>query len=139
MGFQMNKELELIKFTNLYNDEPFEYGELDCILLALRWLEIISGQKIVDEIKQHYSSMLDILNIVDEHGDVTLKILEKYGCKKLKKGQQNIGDFIAVHADPCSRINVCLGSTILAPTEDHGVIKWPLLMLEDFEVYRWFL
>lgn len=144
MRFEDEKNLCL--FAESVMGMPFEWGETDCLTLALDWLYLLTGEnqiekywerKNIEPYTYHKSEEKAIANCV-ELGPFFLEILKDLGAEKIKPNYQTLGDFIFIKDENLHyRVHVCLGETVLAATNEYGVIKWPISMMEDFEVYRW--
>jgi len=138
-------EIKLCSYAEKVNGDKFSWGTTDCLVLLLGWLEELTGSNQMSEYFQGSG-----VNPIEDHrneeeakeyletlGDFVSDILASTGFKKYKCFP-TVGDILVVGCERLGkRYHICLGATVLAATESHGVIRWPVNLLEgNYEVYR---
>lgn len=97
---------------------PFEWGRVDCAMLALEAFDIMTGQAVAESYRGRYSTRAQAIRFQRRIVDLRSK-LESLGCARAREPQ--IGDVVIVEKDGFVCGHVCVGEYVVSAWPDRGV------------------
>lgn len=119
-----NWEMFLFNAVDKEKKKPFSYGTHDCVLLASRLIESMTGEDIAAPMRGTYTTALGALKImkreygVDNVCDLASLFLPEIEIKKAKRGDVI---FYKDEKNPVGALGVILGENAIIPSDDRCI------------------
>ncbi|MCP4545953.1 MAG: hypothetical protein GY835_05745 [bacterium] len=133
-----SKERALVRLANEILGKPFKWGQLDCNILALRWLDLLTGSEELAAIVGRYSTKAEAARFAAESDRTLVEILLEHEVEFVEPGFQQPGDFLVTHVEgePWHRAHICTGHQVLSVDIETGGRLIPLSDLVECSIYR---
>lgn len=120
----MSAEIRLMEFVRDELGRPFEWGETNCLALALRAMDAMHGTNLHATHRHRMSSAARALAGTREHGlKGVMMFLQQHGLTALTLNYAQEGDILlGLTEDGQIAAHVSLGNRVLSSTQADGVI-----------------
>jgi len=134
----LSSERLLGRFARSWIGRPFVWGETDCSILALAWVDTIIGEdRFVRQVLGRYDSPETAAAFSASFGKSLADLLLDAGFTPAPAGVTPTGSIILVASEDYTRAHVCLNQKILSADETDGVVVVPRRLIpRDREVFR---
>lgn len=120
----ISADIRLMEFVRSEVGRPFEWGETNCLALALRAVDAMRGTTLHATHRHRMSSAARALAGTRKHGlDGVVRFLQQHGLIELAPNFAQEGDILlGLSEDGQIAAHVSLGTRVLSSTPDDGVI-----------------
>lgn len=132
-------ELRLQQFVRSEIGKPFEWGETNCLALALRAVDYLHGTTLHADHKHRMTSAKRAQAGTRKHGLAgVMRFLEKAGLVEVKPNFAQPGDILlGLTDDGQIAAHISLGTRCLSSTQDHGVEMIPVFAIKPITAAGW--
>ena len=118
----------LAQFIESRRDQPFAWGSNDCCIFAADWVELCTGEDYAKAWRNHYSSALGAVRVLDEAGGVEA-LVDALGLQRVAPQMAGRGDIVAQETGRGMTLGICLGVTT-AFVAKTGLVFGPIANVE---------
>lgn len=112
----------LAEFTASAADWTFEWGRLDCCLLAADWVLFLTGHDFGAEFRGAYADEDGALQIIREFGGLSNLVNSVLGIESVNANLARRGDICLVDSPLGEALGVCIGARCLCAGIDGAVL-----------------
>ena len=104
-------EVDLSTWVEQIQRRKFEWGKLDCALMAAECIEVIAGTHPHPELIGSYHSPIGAMRVIHAHGSLT-EILDRI-LKRVEVDHARKGDIILCQFGRKETLGICYGARII--------------------------
>ena len=127
---------KIISFVNAWSGEKFVWGQTDCAMLTLRFLDYMYDWHLFEYYEDSYKNEADAEYFSVYSTDMR-QILISAGFTDMPVGFEKQGDILLCAKNPgVYNSHIDLGDSVFSSHPDHGLRIYPKRGLKNYEVLR---
>lgn len=128
--------INIHRYVSSIKGKPFVLGKLDCNLMALNVLDIITGKDFSSKLFGKYNSYEEVEKA--KKGNEILSFFDELKTMEVQIGFEQTGDFVLQNDVEHSviSVSVVINSNILVATEKYGMVLIPLSFIDKDNLLR---